>query len=182
MLNLILTALFFVLPAYVANMMPVFFAKAGWLKALDRPVDGGHKLGNQEIFGSHKTWRGLVAGTLGGIVTALLLAGLCNLPFFNNLALFNYSQYWFAFGALAGSGAILGDLIKSFFKRRIGIKPGSTWLVFDQLDFVFGFFLFTAIIVWPGWKIFVVACLATLILHPLSNILGKLLGLKKNWF
>ncbi len=182
MLILILKSIYFVLPAYLANMMPVFFARLHWLEFINRPIDSGMKFRGQELFGNHKTWRGLVAGIIGGIIVSMILASVYFLPFFHNLSLFDYSHYWLAFGALAGAGAIIGDLIKSFFKRRINIASGSSWPVFDQLDFILGFFLFTAIIVWPGWSIFITACLLTLLLHPLANIIGKLLKLKKNWF
>jgi CDP-2,3-bis-(O-geranylgeranyl)-sn-glycerol synthase len=49
-----------------------------------------------------------------------------------------------------GSGAILGDLIKSFFKRRIGIKPGEKWIFFDQVDYAIGALLFTSLVYTPS--------------------------------
>jgi CDP-2,3-bis-(O-geranylgeranyl)-sn-glycerol synthase len=33
---------------------------------------------------------------------------------------------------------MLGDSLKSWFKRRLGIVPGRRWIPFDQLDFVLG--------------------------------------------
>ena len=35
-------------------------------------------------------------------------------------------------------GALLGDIVESFFKRRLGKNRGEDWLVFDQLDFIIG--------------------------------------------
>jgi CDP-2,3-bis-(O-geranylgeranyl)-sn-glycerol synthase len=182
MLNTIISAFYFVLPAYVANMCPVIFAKFGLLKFLNRPIDSSAKLGGRDLFGQNKTWRGLVAGIIGGIAVALLQAAVYFLPTFNYISLVNYNDEWLIFGALAGAGAIIGDLVKSFFKRRINIKPGDSWPVFDQLDFILGFFLFTFVIIWPGWLIFVTVCLVTLILHPLVNIIGYLIGWKKVWW
>jgi CDP-2,3-bis-(O-geranylgeranyl)-sn-glycerol synthase len=37
-----------------------------------------------------------------------------------------------------------GDSAKSFFKRRLGIPPGSPWIPFDQLDFVLGAMILVA--------------------------------------
>jgi CDP-2,3-bis-(O-geranylgeranyl)-sn-glycerol synthase len=31
-----------------------------------------------------------------------------------------------------------GDAVKSFLKRRAGIRPGRPWIPFDQIDFVVG--------------------------------------------
>ena len=40
-------------------------------------------------------------------------------------------------------GALLGDIIESFFKRRIGKKRGEDWIPFDQIDFILGVFFFS---------------------------------------
>jgi len=37
----------------------------------------------------------------------------------------------------------MGDIIESFFKRRIGKKRGESWVPFDQLDFILGVLLFS---------------------------------------
>ena len=36
-----------------------------------------------------------------------------------------------------------GDSAKSFLKRRVGIPPGESWILFDQLDFVIGALVLT---------------------------------------
>ena len=35
-------------------------------------------------------------------------------------------------------GALCGDIIESFFKRRVGKNRGENWIIFDQLDFILG--------------------------------------------
>ena len=40
-------------------------------------------------------------------------------------------------------GALMGDIIESFFKRRIGKKRGEDWIPFDQLDFILGVLFFS---------------------------------------
>jgi CDP-2,3-bis-(O-geranylgeranyl)-sn-glycerol synthase len=37
-----------------------------------------------------------------------------------------------------GFGALTGDLLKSFIKRRLSILPGKPFLVFDQIDWIIG--------------------------------------------
>jgi CDP-2,3-bis-(O-geranylgeranyl)-sn-glycerol synthase len=93
-----------------------------------------------------------------------------------------YPELFVLFGFLAGFGAIFGDLLKSFFKRRVGIRSGGAWPVFDQLDFIIGFFAFTYLIVWPMPEVVITIMLITLILHPLTNIVSYLLGFKKVWW
>lgn len=183
MYQVILQSLYFILPAYLANMCPVILAKLGLLKFLAKPIDGGRLMNGQPLFGANKTWRGFAAGIIGGLIIAGLQAVLFRAsPYFQQLSLVDYRPIWIHLGILAGAGAIFGDLIKSFFKRRIGIKAGGSWPIFDQLDFVFGFFIFTLFVFWPGWTVFFTACVLTLILHPLTNITGYLIGWKKVWW
>ena len=35
-------------------------------------------------------------------------------------------------------GSLFGDMFKSFFKRRMGMKRGASFPLVDQLDFVVG--------------------------------------------
>ena len=83
---------------------------------------------------------------------------------------------------LAGFGTGLGDLVKSFFKRRIGIKPGGVWPVFDQVDYILGFLVLTYWVVFPGWEVIAIALVLTLILHPLTNLIAYVFKIKKVWW
>jgi len=51
---------------------------------------------------------------------------------------------WWQLGPAQGLGAMTGDAVKSFFKRRRGIPPGARWLPADQLDFIVGALLLSA--------------------------------------
>ena len=179
---MLIKSFYFVLPAYLANMAPVIFDKMKILKFLNKPIDGGQKISAQFIFGSSKTWRGLAAGAILGLLTASLQAWLYNSEFFYNISLVNYSDNFILFGLLGGLGALLGDLIKSFFKRRLGLPSGASWPVFDQLDFVAGFLFFTYFIVRPPTEIVITVFLITLVLHPLTNLISYFLGFKKVWW
>ena len=182
MIDIVITTFYLLLPAYLANMAPPGFANAGWLKFLDKPVDGGLRFGKDYLFGSSKTWRGLVAATIAGVIVAGIQSLLYSNLYFNEISLINYHRHWLIFGFCAGLGAILGDLVKSFFKRRLHIGSGGPWPVFDQLDFIVGFFVATFWLVRPDWQIMLAAALMTLVLHPLINIIAYFLKLKKVWW
>jgi CDP-2,3-bis-(O-geranylgeranyl)-sn-glycerol synthase len=180
--GIIIKALYFALPAYFANMAPVIFAKVGWLKSLNYPIDDGKKIGKQELFGKGKTWRGIVSAVILAMVVSAIQSGLYHFNPFWNISLINYPRHFLLFGFLAGLGAILGDLVKSFIKRRINISSGKSWPVFDQLDFIVGFLLFTYFLATPSNYIILVVILLTIVLHPLTNIIGYLLKIKKVWW
>jgi len=183
MIYVIFQTFYLLLPAYLANMAPVIFGKLKCLRFSAKPIDGGQKLGQDFIFGSSKTWRGLITAVIFGMLAAGVQAILySNYYFFYKLSFIDYRSDWLWFGALAGLGAILGDLIKSFFKRRVGIHSGGVWLVFDQLDFIVGFFIAVWIFFKPSLIIVIIACLMTLVLHPLTNIIAYLLKFKKVWW
>lgn len=184
MFLIIAQALFFFLPGYVANMLPVVFAKFGFLKSLDFPIDRGKKLGEYDVFGSHKTYRGFVAGVLGSLfIVGIQIALWTFIPSSHFLFLFPYAGWkMIGFGVLMGFGALLGDLIKSFFKRRFRVKEGAVFFPFDQLDFVVGGILGASIIFMPGYGHLAVLFIFTPLLHFLSNLIAYKLGWKKVWW
>ena len=114
------------LPAAFANMAPVIFKRVNFL----------NKHINKTLFGSHKTYRGLFFGIFLGILVAVLqsLASV----FVKDYSLLNYAfnTKLIFFGAVIGFSALLGDLTKSFFKRKANIPPGDSWIPFDQIDWV----------------------------------------------
>jgi CDP-2,3-bis-(O-geranylgeranyl)-sn-glycerol synthase len=141
---LLSSAFYFFLPGLVANMMASLTRRIKFLKFFDKPLDFGKKLkdGNY-ILGQSKTWRGAFFGPLFGILFAFLQLYLFRFSFFRQLSIINYQQInIILFSLLMTFGAIFGDLVFSFFKRRINKKSGQSWMPFDQLDFVVGSFLF----------------------------------------
>jgi CDP-2,3-bis-(O-geranylgeranyl)-sn-glycerol synthase len=114
--------LYLMAPAYLANMAPPFVRFwTGW----NRPI-------NQRWLGSHKTVIGAVAGVCVAMVAALLQARI-----HWSGGVVDYAR-WPLIGLLLGGGAMGGDIVKSFVKRRLGIAPGARWIPADQLDFVIG--------------------------------------------
>lgn len=191
-------ALWLFLPAYCANMAPVFAAKIfpGW----KRPMDGGRVWRDgRRVFGPHKTWRGLWSGALVGAGVAWAQSGIR----FTSWDLSDFGAQDAAWvptilGFALGLGAGVGDAAKSFAKRRAGREGGTSWVPFDQLDFVLGGLLlalaaatlvdaagltsrnwFAAEFLGPRWPILLVLLLATPLLHFVVNVVGYKLGLKK---
>lgn len=171
---LFISAIWIMLPAYVPN--PVAAATGG-----GRPIDGGRCLSDgKRIFGDGKTIRGLIIGIGGGIAIGLLqmlTQSLFTLSFLPVHSLLSVSLF--------AIGALLGDLGKSFFKRRRGLGRGEKWPIADQYDLVIGAFILV-MIVDPGWVQSVITLpivFAILIITPLlhrgANILGYVLGIKE---
>lgn len=80
------------------------------------PIDGGRRLRDgRPLFGVSKTWRGAVAALLVTPLVAKLLG----------LAL--------AVGFLVATGAMAGDLLSSFVKRRLDKPSSSQALGLDQI-------------------------------------------------
>lgn len=174
MMTLIVSSLYLILPAYVANMAPVIAAKLRL--PYGRPI-------NRELFGDHKTYRGFYAAFLGALLAILLQRAFQEQMLFETARLIDYlAVNPFVLAFAFGFGALLGDLVKSYFKRRLKRPSGSPWFPFDQLDFILGSLLFLLPFYQPGWGSVVVLLLLTPILHFLTNVAAYLLGLKKVWW
>ena len=174
-LETIVIAFWAMLPAYVPN-------NAAVLAGGGRPIDGGRTWDGKRVLGNGKTWR----GTAAGIVAGLALAGFLTLfapdvssatgidvPEFDPLA---------AFGLAAG--AMLGDILASFLKRRTGRERGAMFPGLDQLDFVVVSLPLTALLA-PDWffdvftwGVVAVVVVLTPILHVTTNVIAYKLGLK----
>jgi CDP-2,3-bis-(O-geranylgeranyl)-sn-glycerol synthase len=170
----LVSALWIMLPAYVPN--PVAAALGG-----GRPIDGGRNFRDgKRILGDGKTWRGFITGVIAGI-----LVGLLELAVQGTGALPMLPSHTVLTVILFSVGALLGDMTKSFFKRRLGIKSGDQWIIADQYDLVAGAFVLTAIFS-PEWIISTITPLMALwiiivtpILHKTANVIGYLAGVKK---
>lgn len=161
----VLGPLWFFLPAAIANMMPVVAARI--LGKPSRPVDFGRSWRGRPIFGNNKTWRGLAAGTLAGGVFFLVQAWLYDAGLLRSWAVVDYALLPWWLGFVMGLGALCGDLAKSFFKRRLGIGSGQSWIGIDQMDYIVGGILFTVWFVdlhWGQWLTIVVGYLVLVVI------------------
>lgn len=170
--RLVLGIAWFLVPAYISNMTPPFLAIVIG-KRLDYPADFWLTWRGNRVLGDHKTIRGFAGGAIMGVLMGLLQQRWASVPFFASIALVDYATAPMALlGFLLGFGALLGDSVKSFFKRRAGIPPGGKWVPFDQIDFVVGAFALGSFVAPQPWQVWLVALLA----HPVIVIAFKHLG------
>ncbi len=160
-LDLIIWALWFILPAYVANATPVVLNGT-------KPIDGGKKfIDGRQLFGPGKTWYGFIAGTATGTLVGLVQG-------FINGGLSHY----LLLGFLLGLGALVGDLLGSFIKRRLGIKRGDAAPGMDQLGFVLVALLLASLVALPSWEVILTILIITPPIHLATNFVGYKLGFK----
>ncbi len=119
----LLETLYLFLPAGVANATPPLLTR---FFGPGRPIDGGLLWRGRPLLGAHKTWQGLIGGTCAGVATFAIQRA------FDGLAV------PLLFGIAISVGALAGDLVKSFAKRRLAVAAGRVWFPFDQLDYVIG--------------------------------------------
>ena len=165
----ITAALWFIFPAYCANAAPVIFGGG-------QPMDFGKRFFDGKPFlGSHKTWRGFLAGLIVGT-----LVGLVQTIIYEH-ALIQYSsqfKYSIILGFVLSLGALTGDIIESFVKRRLNLVPGNSLPVADQIDFILGAFLFSIPVSPPSLPAVLIILLVTIPIHFLTNLGAALLNMK----
>lgn len=126
MLNEIISLMFntfwYFLPAAMANLAPCFFQKFRFFKKLAYPIDMEKNwTDGKRILGDGKSHIGIVMAVLVGTLFGVIFQNRSwELPF------------------LLSVGAMFGDLLGSFLKRRIGFERGKPVFLLDQLDFIVG--------------------------------------------
>lgn len=136
--EIIVQAFWIILPAYIANASAL-------LAGGDTPIDFSKKYKDgRRILGAGKTWRGLYTGTLVGMIGGFGLsvaAKYINNTEFSFIGLTDFTGFPFMIPIVFSIcfGALFGDIVESFFKRRRGVKRGEDWIPFDQIDFILGF-------------------------------------------
>ncbi|MFH1133940.1 MAG: CDP-archaeol synthase [Nanoarchaeota archaeon] len=174
----LLQCLWLILPGVAANMTPVLTKRV--LPRLAVPIDGGRSWRGKRILGDHKTVRGLVLGIIAAILITMLQKWLYAFHPIQNISILDYASLPpFLLGFLMGFGVLLGDMIKSFFKRRLDVKPGEKFIPWDQVDAAFGGML----IVWPmfkfSWQVVATVVVMTFCLHILTRYIGYWLKITK---
>lgn len=184
----VVVGLWVMLPAYLPNSFAAVFGGG-------KPIDGGKTMKDgRRILGDGKTWRGFFAGILLGFLTGCAEIWLVSRGFhFFGIQLpgFSSSGVSGAFDLSAviailslAVGALLGDMIFSFLKRRLGLQRGQSLPLVDQYDFLFGAFLLTTLTSYGwlvgtlDWLTFIVIIIITPLLHVGTNIVGYWLGIK----
>ena len=155
MIAKIIDTIILFLPSYIANSTPVVLGGGP-------PVDGGKLWSDSKpILGANKTIRGSITGILAGTLIGVLQGNLVG-------------------GFAQAVGAILGDLISSFYKRRRDYSPGSSMPIIDQLDFI----IMAVILSYPFQSTDLSSALTIMVvtipIHYGTNYVAWLLKMKKN--
>ena len=171
----VVVAFWAMLPAYVPN-------NAAVLAGGGRPIDGGRTLGGRRLLGDGKTWRGTAVGTLVGAA----LAALLNLLADPVGAVLGVEVPTFPPAAMVALpfGAMLGDILASFLKRRTGRERGAAFPGVDQLDFVVVSLGLTALVAFDWFTdvftlpVIAVVLVVTPALHVGTNVIAYKFGFK----
>jgi CDP-2,3-bis-(O-geranylgeranyl)-sn-glycerol synthase len=181
LVEIILMGIWLTIPAYVANPSAVLFGGG-------KPMDFGKKLKDESrVLGDGKTWRGFFGGAFAGIFIGMIQVGLSS-PFDETHFGFGKFPEFLIVIVLLAFGALLGDVLGSFIKRRLKIQRGQKAPVLDQYDFLIGAWLLLIIfkhqwflehfIYWPNTMAIITVIILTPFLHRGVNILGYKLGKK----
>lgn len=205
---LLIFSLLLIVPAYISNASMVITGGG-------RPIDGGKLFRDgRRILGDHKTINGLRGPLYIGIPISFIIflifiilwqpiddlinqassEGLYIL--YEDIKIF---QYYFIGGEiplnflvlliriiLASYGAVIGDLLGSFLKRRFDIKSGAPFWIIDQLDFaLFAIllvaipgFIFPNLFLLPDLFILVFMIILTPAVSIIANTVAYLVGMK----
>jgi CDP-2,3-bis-(O-geranylgeranyl)-sn-glycerol synthase len=167
---LLLQALWFILPAYAANAFPPLIRGK-------RPLDFGKKFHKHRILGDGKTFEGTIGGILFGFFIGLIQIYVQGfIPAEWKLNLIEMSM---PLVLLLSTGAIFGDIIGSFAKRRLDIERGEHAPLLDQLDFLVLAILSAGFILSIKSEIIIVLLIITPPIHWITNVIGYLARIKK---
>lgn len=154
---------YFMAPAYLANMAPPFARFwPGWNRSI-----------HPRLLGDHKT----VVGFALAMVVAFLVAfaqAMTVAP-----AAWKSTSDWPWLGLAFGLGTAGGDAFKSLIKRRLHRPPGAPWVPFDQLDFAAGSLLLAAPLVTLSVPNVIAILAMTFIGDILVNRLSWWFGIKR---
>ncbi len=137
--EIILQSLWLILPAYIANGCAALLG--GGI-----PIDFGKNYKDgKRIFGDGKTWRGLILGILFGKNGGFSLSNVAIILTPTDYNFISFEKLDFTGFPIMipiifsiSFGALFGDIVESFFKRRFSIERGKDWIPFDQVDFILG--------------------------------------------
>jgi len=162
-----------IFPAYIANgLAPVAKGK--------RRMDFGKTFYENELFGAGKTWEGFLFGIFCGTIFGILQ--IFSHSYLNSIAI----EYGFVLPKLSllsvifiSFGAMFGDLVGSFIKRRMNLERGKSSPLLDQLDFVFGAFFFALFFLYVSPTAILLIIVFTPFVHLAACFIGYEIGIKE---
>lgn len=185
MLTLICYSIYLMIPAYLANGSALVFGGG-------TPMDFGHNAWDgRRLIGDGVTWRGTIGAGLfgmliGGLLGYLSTIGFCS--FYFNLLTSNLTGFsnpiiqGLIVGFLLGFGALIGDAIGSFIKRRLNFERGKAVPLLDQLDFVVVALIFVSFVVDINLHMVICILILSVFFHLGANMLAYAINLKDVWY
>ena len=167
----IINLVIFILPAYIANATPVAL-KTGSSPPIDMKLKWWDK---RRVLGKGKTILGFIAGIIAGTLGGAIIA---------QFILFYPTKDMQIFAAfLLSLGAMTGDALGSFLKRRLAFTRNKPFYIVDQLSFI----VISLLLIYVYGNVpsfldpagIVLLIILTIVLHIGTNYLAFKLGLKK---
>jgi len=182
-------AIYFMLPAYLANASALTFGGG-------TPLDMGLSLKNgYRLLGDGVTLKGTVIGILigavigliqgiftGNLIHDMLMVGDPAISMMVQGTIANNAMEGIVLGLTLGIGAIIGDACGSFINRRFKVERGKPIPIIDQLDFVVGALILSSLVTAIPFYLVVFILIITLFLHLGTNTIAYLLGIKNVWY
>ena len=174
----ILRAVWLMVPMLIPNSAAVLFGGG-------TPVDFGKKMKNgSRYLGDGKTWNGLIGGTISGVILGviqIIIMNLLNQPEWTiNTNIISALPILF----LLAFGSMLGDMLGSFIKRRIGKKQGAKFPIMDQYDFFIGAMILIVPLQWSWfydnfiYGIYLAGFIGLIVLIPVMHRAVNIIGFK----
>lgn len=157
------------------------------------PLDGGMDFFDGErILGDGKTVEGTIGGTLIGTFAGII-QWLLQWVFGVRSGFWVYGSDWTAVIVIAAIafGALFGDVLASFIKRRLKRERGAKFRFLDQFDLIAGVFIISFIVPFSHrfflvhyvldwhWISIISILFFTYVFHRLSNVIAYKIGVKK---
>lgn len=168
------------LPILISGLAFIAAIKNHWLESLNKPIDFG-----SGIFGPNKNWRAVAFYVIGGTAVVAVLHWLQpQQPWIASY----YSNNPLELGVLNGLAYSFGELVNSFVKRRLGMKPGDdartktgrfVQALFDNIDGALASGLVLALVFDAEWSLLGVAFALSLLTHWSTDVLMRWLSLKR---
>lgn len=174
-------------PAGLANICASMSRHIPNTKWMAKPIDFGVEIDGKPLLGKNKTFRGLFFGVLAAVLIGLLAEYVYNNVEFTRQIIKisdvvdeGYESFnIIVFSFLAGFGALVGDMVESFFKRRVGVESGKPWFPFDQIDFILGSIIFTFPYLTLALSSYLIYLGGFFLLHLSIKYIGYLIGVEK---
>lgn len=173
------------IPAYFANGSALVFGGG-------TPIDFGKNAWDQRrITGDGCTWRGLIGGGLLGMIVGGCLGflashgiatGLFNISSIQITVISGFIPQGLLMGFLLGFGALIGDVIGSFIKRRLNFERGKPVPLLDQLDFVVVSLLSVSLVINLSWEVILTVMFLSIFFHLGANVFAYMIHLKDVWY